>query len=73
MMLKLKINKDKLNKVYSVLVENFDGQYYIGRSCEMSPEIDGAIYFKCDKMLSVGDIIPVRIIDIHDYDLIGVV
>lgn len=66
-------NKNKLNKVYQVLVENFDGQYYIGRNCEMSPEIDGAIYFKCDKMLSVGDIISVRIIDIHDYDLIGVV
>lgn len=68
-----KINEGKLSKTYHVLVENFNGEYYIGRNCEMSPEIDGAIYFKCDKILSMGDIISVRIIDIHDYDLIGVV
>lgn len=66
-------NVEKLNKIYDVLIESFDGEYYVGRSYEMSPEIDGEIYFKCNKTLEKGNIVPVKIIDSNDYDLIGVV
>jgi ribosomal protein S12 methylthiotransferase len=39
----------------------------------MAPEIDGAIFFKCDKILSIGEFIDVLITDALEYDLIGVV
>ncbi len=53
--------------------DNFNGEYYIGRNYEMAPEIDGAIYFKCDKILNIGDIVSVKIESSSEYDLIGVV
>jgi ribosomal protein S12 methylthiotransferase len=67
------INNSKVGKVYTVFVENTDGDYWCGRNYEMSPEIDGAIYFKCDKILNKGDFILVKISEATEYDLIGVV
>ena len=67
------INKEKLNKVYDVLVEGFNGEYYIGRSYEMAPEIDGNIFFKSEKEIKKGEIIKVKITETLEYDLIGVV
>ncbi|ABK61456.1 30S ribosomal protein S12 methylthiotransferase RimO [Clostridium novyi] len=68
-----KINKNKLEKVYKVLVEGQNDKYYIGRNYQMVPEIDGAIFFKCDKILNVGEFVYVKITDTLEYDLIGVV
>ncbi|WP_125153718.1 30S ribosomal protein S12 methylthiotransferase RimO [Clostridium rectalis] len=67
------INRDKIGKVYDVMIDEHNGEYYIGRNFEMTPEIDGAIYFKYDKILNVGDIIKVKIEESLEYDLIGVV
>ncbi|KAJ51579.1 ribosomal protein S12 methylthiotransferase [Clostridium tetanomorphum] len=68
-----KINNLKVGKIYEVIVDSFDGEYYIGRNYEMAPEIDGAIYFKCDKILNIGEIVSVKIESCSEYDLIGVV
>ncbi|BDR75459.1 30S ribosomal protein S12 methylthiotransferase RimO [Clostridium tetani] len=67
------INTDKVNKVYKVVVDNFNGEHYIGRNYEMLPEIDGAIYFKCDKILNIGEMVCIKILETLEYDLIGVV
>ncbi|AVP53746.1 ribosomal protein S12 methylthiotransferase RimO [Clostridium tetani] len=67
------INADKVNKVYKVVVDNFNGEHYIGRNYEMLPEIDGAIYFKCDKILNIGEMVYIKILETLEYDLIGVV
>lgn len=67
------LNKKKIGKIYNVIVDNLNKDYYIGRNFEMAPEIDGAIYFKCDKILNIGDIVPVKIESSSEYDLIGVV
>lgn len=69
----LNLNKAKVGRVFNVIVDNFDGENYIGRNYEMTPEIDGAIYFKCDKILNVGEVVNVKIIDNLEYDLLGVV
>ncbi|MCY6958242.1 30S ribosomal protein S12 methylthiotransferase RimO [Clostridium brassicae] len=66
-------NSQKIGKRYKVLVEGKNEEYWIGRSYEMSPEIDGAIFFKCDKILNIGDFIEVSIKEALEYDLIGVV
>jgi len=67
------INKDKIGNVYDVLVEKYTEEFYIGRSYEMSPEIDGEIYIKTTDKLNIGELISVKITESLVYDLIGVV
>lgn len=67
------INSNKIGKTYKVLVEGKNNEYWFGRSFEMAPEIDGEIFFKCDKILTVGKFVNVKITDSLEYDLIGVV
>ncbi|MBK1810678.1 30S ribosomal protein S12 methylthiotransferase RimO [Clostridium sp. YIM B02505] len=68
------INKSKIGNVYDVLIEEYDGENYIGRSYEMSPEIDATIIVNnTNDKLTIGDIIKVKITDSAEYDLLGVV
>lgn len=66
------LNSKKVGKIYNTIVEGYNGTLWYGRNYEMSPEIDGAIYFDCDKILNIGDFIDVKITDSSEYDLIGV-
>lgn len=65
------INKEKVGRIYEVLVEEKQPGEYFGRSYEMSPEIDGEIFIKCDKIINMGEFINVKIVDALEYDLIG--
>lgn len=67
------INRNKIGKIYKVIIEEYDKEFYYGRSHEMSPEIDGEIIIKCDKILNVGQMVFVEIKDAIEYDLLGVV
>ncbi|MGL5244424.1 MAG: 30S ribosomal protein S12 methylthiotransferase RimO, partial [Sarcina sp.] len=67
-----KINNNKVGNIYEVLIEKFNGQYYIGRSYEMAPDIDGCIYIKGEN-LNKDSIYKVKIEKALEYDLIGVV
>ena len=67
--------KKKIGKTFDVLIEDvsFDGKYFIGRTIQDVPEIDGIVYIKNigqdeDKMLN--KINGYKVIDISDYDLI---
>ena len=67
----------KIGKTYTALVEDisFDGQYYIGRTMQDVPEIDGMVYIKNDNKVLSKDIlnkfVKCDIIDVSDYDLIA--
>lgn len=67
------LNKKKIGNVYEVVTEGKNSDFWYGRSYEMSPEIDGEIFFKYDKIINIGDFINIKIIDSLEYDLIGVV
>ena len=67
------INKLKIGKLYDILVEGYNGEYYYGRSYEMAPDIDASVLFKSSKNINVGELIKVKIIENMDYDLVGVV
>ena len=66
-------NKLKIGKLYDILVEGYNGEYYYGRSYEMAPEIDANVLFKSPKSVKTGDFVKVKIVDNMDYDLVGVV
>ncbi|WP_142415265.1 30S ribosomal protein S12 methylthiotransferase RimO [Hathewaya massiliensis] len=68
-----KINENKLQRVYNVIVESFDGVLYHGRNYEMAPEIDGDLIFISDNKLNLGEFVQVKITEALEYDLIGVV
>ncbi|SMC21719.1 ribosomal protein S12 methylthiotransferase [Clostridium acidisoli DSM 12555] len=67
------INKGKIENIYKVIVEGKNDEFWYGRSFEIAPEIDGEIFFKCDKIIDIGSYVNVKIIDSLEYDLIGVV
>lgn len=67
------INKLKIGKLYDILVEGYNGEYYYGRSYEMAPDIDANVFFKASEDIKVGDFIKVKIVENMDYDLLGVV
>ncbi|WP_461612734.1 30S ribosomal protein S12 methylthiotransferase RimO [Clostridium sp. Marseille-QA1073] len=67
------LNKNKVGRIYTVLIENKEDKMYIGRSYEMAPEIDGEIFIENDNNIKIGQFIDVKIIRALEYDLIGVV
>ena len=70
----LELNKEHVGKSYEVIVEDFDfdKMKYKGRSyMNASDDVDGYIYFASKKMLAIGDIVNVTIVDCNEYDLYG--
>ena len=78
MKIQQQISKQKLEKnigkELEVLIENksFDGKYFIGRSKNDVPDIDGIVYVKSQNIdkNSINQFIKCTIIDVNDYDLI---
>ena len=69
--------ENKLNKEYDVLIEDisFDGKYYIGRTMQDAPDIDGLVYIKSNsknsKESKLNKFEKCKITGISDYDLIA--
>ena len=67
------IMKEQIGKKVEVLIEDisFDGKYYIGRSKNEVPDIDGIIYVEKTEEELFDKFVMVEIIDNNEYDLIG--
>ena len=68
--------KKRLGKIFDVIIEDisFDGKYYIGRTIENVPDIDGVVYIKNNadgEKARVNTFIKCKIVGIDDYDLIA--
>lgn len=63
-------NKDKIGKIYRVLLDSTTEEYYIGRYYGQAPEIDGVVYIKKDSENRRG-FAEVKIIGADSYDLYG--
>jgi len=66
------INSLKIGRIYDILIEGHNGEYYFGRSKEMAPEIDGNVFINSEN-LNIGEFVKVKIIEALEYDLLGVV
>ena len=60
-----------IGKEFKVLVEDktFDEKYYVARSQNEVPDIDGLIYIKNDRDIKLGDFVDCIITDSKEYDL----
>jgi ribosomal protein S12 methylthiotransferase len=66
-------NRALIGKTFPVMVEGFmsDQGVYVGRTYRDAPSVDGLVFFPCERELISGDILPVRITAVTDYDLVG--
>ena len=71
------IQSKKIGKTYEILIEDmsFDGKYYIGRTMQDVPEMDGIVYIKNEKDKKPEEIINhfinCKVAEVSDYDLIA--
>lgn len=65
------LNKLKISKVYDTIIEGRKGKFFIGRSSEMAPEIDGTILINSTENIKKGDMVKVKITEALEYDLVG--
>ena len=69
--------EEKLNKEFEILIEDisFDGRFYIGRTIQDAPDIDGLVYIKNNsknsKESKLNKFEKCKITGISDYDLIA--
>ncbi|MDE6612787.1 MAG: 30S ribosomal protein S12 methylthiotransferase RimO [Muribaculaceae bacterium] len=61
----------KIGETLRVIIDEFDGKRYIGRTEYDSPEVDCCVFIDSCQELSVGQIYDVRITDAEGFDLIG--
>lgn len=64
-------NASRFDRTLEVLVEDWDGAYYYGRSYADSPGIDGTVRFESDLEHQPGEFVQVLILSAEDGDLIG--
>ena len=68
-----KNTEKQIGKELEVLIENesFDGKFYIGRSMNEVPDIDGVIYIEKDREGCLNKFVKVKITGNSDYDLMA--
>ena len=81
MKIQQEISKDiqytKLGNIYEVLVEDssFDGKYYVGRTMQDVPEMDGLVYIKHEPNQKsekvINHFIKCKVIKVSEYDVIA--
>ena len=62
---------EKIGRTLRVIIDEFDGQQYIGRTEYDSPEVDTLVYIPSDRRLKIGRIYDVVITASEGFDLIG--
>ena len=68
----LKLNKKRINEIHNVLIEDFDGNNYYGRSYLFAPDAeDGNFIIKSNRNLIIGEFINVKITKVTAYDVEG--
>jgi ribosomal protein S12 methylthiotransferase len=66
------LNEKKIGLEYRVLIDRKEGNYFVGRTEFDSPDVDNEVLIPAEDIyLKIGDFCQVKIVEAHDYDLIG--
>ena len=65
------INSNKIGKIFKVVIDNVEGDYYIGRTQFDSPEVDNEVLINFDNLHKIGEFYKVIITAAEDYDLLA--
>lgn len=67
-----KLNASWVGKTVEVVIDRKEGEYYVGRTEQDSPEVDPEVLVESDRPLTMGAFYQVKITDADDYDLFAV-
>ena len=68
----LQLNQNRINEVHDVLIEDFDGNNYYGRSYLYAPDAeDGNFIIHSKQNLIIGEFVKVKIQNVTAYDVEG--
>ena len=68
----LKKNHTFIGKTVKVVIDDIEGDYFVGRTERDAPEVDGEVLIKAeDRLLKLGAFYNIAIYDCNDYDLFG--
>lgn len=67
----LKLNQKKIGKIFKVLIDRKEGEYYVGRTEFDSPEVDNEVLISIEEKIKIGNFYQVKIIDAVEFDLYG--
>lgn len=67
----LKLNQQKIGKVFKVLIDRKEGGNFIGRTEFDSPEVDNEVILPTKNYLRLGDFVKAKIIAATEFDLTG--
>ena len=66
------LEEEKVGRVFKVIIDRIEGEYYIGRTEFCSPEVDPEVLIPIEgKTLQTGRFYDVRITDSDEFDLFG--
>lgn len=68
----LEKNEARIGTIVSVLIDRTEGEYYIGRTEQDSPEVDDEVLVVSNKKLKVGEFYNVKITKAFEHDLYGI-
>ena len=68
----LRKNRAKIGATLNVLIDSLESGVAIGRTEHDAPEVDNEVTIHAADGLSVGQMVPVTIVDADAYDLFGV-
>ena len=67
----LDLNEEKIGKIFKVIIDREEDDYYVGRTEFDSPEVDPEVLVRKSKKLSIGSFVNVKISEAMPYELIG--
>ncbi len=67
----LEKNREKIGKVFKVLIDRKEAGKYLGRTEYDSVEVDNEVIISSNQPLTIGEFVKVKITEAYDYDLAG--
>ena len=69
----LQLNQNKVGKIFEVLIDRTEGEYFVGRTQYDSPEVDNEVLIsiKDNKKIRIGEFYNIKINSAVDFDLYG--
>jgi ribosomal protein S12 methylthiotransferase len=65
------LNSSSVGKIFRVLIDRKEDEYFIGRTYKDAPEVDQEVYVSYDKKIKTGEFCDVKIFDFEEFDLFG--
>ena len=64
-------NVAKIGRIYNIVIDRTEGEYFVGRTMQDSPEVDNEVLIKqsAAPKLKIGKYYDVKIIDAEEFDL----